>query len=198
MARPAKFTGDQILDATLDLIAGGGPAAATMAAIADRVDAPVGSLYHRFRSRDLLLAHLWIRTVRRFQRGYIAALADDDIDAAAINATLHPIRWARAHLDEIRVLLLHRREDLAARWPEELGEELARLNDDVEAAMLDHVRRRYGAVDDEHVRRLTFALIDLPYAAMRRHVAAGEPPPAVVEDLVVTACRCVLAGDRSD
>jgi hypothetical protein len=29
-------------------------------------------------------------------------------------------------------LLLYRREDLAERWPEELGEELAALNTDVE------------------------------------------------------------------
>jgi AcrR family transcriptional regulator len=193
VARPAKFSEDQILDATLQLVATGGPGAATMSAIAAAVGAPVGSLYHRFASRELLLARLWIRTVRRFQRGFIAALADNDLDAAAIGASLHAVTWARDHLDEARVLLLHRRQDLVARWPQELGDELAQLNDGVEAAVRDHARRRYGSDDEDHLQRLTFALADLPYAAMRRYLAAGEPPPASLEDLVATTCGCVLA-----
>ena len=198
MARPAKFNENQILDATVQLVAAGGPGAATMAAIAETAGAPVGSLYHRFASRELLLARLWIRTVGRFQHGFIAALADDDLDAAAIGAALYGIRWARDHRDEARVLLLHRRQDLAARWPKELGDELAQLNDGVEAAVRDHARRRYGSDDADHLQRLTFALADLPYAAMRRYLAAGEAPPASLEGLVATTCRCVLASDQPD
>jgi len=195
VARPAKFTEDQILDATLQLVASGGPGAATMAAIAEEVGAPVGSLYHRFSSRELLLAGLWMRTVRRFQRGFLDALADSDVDAAATNAALHSLRWAREHLDETRVLLLHRREDLAARWPDELGDDLAQLNDGVAAALQEHARRRYGSDGPERMQHLLFALADVPYAAMRRYIAAGEPPPATIDDLVTTTCRCVLADD---
>lgn len=198
MARPAKFTEDQILDAALQLVAAGGPRSATMAAIAAAVGAPVGSLYHRFPSRELLLARLWIRTVHRFQHGFIEALAGADVDAAAVDAALHAVTWSREHLAEARVLLLHRREELAARWPDELGDELARLNDGARAAMREHARRRFGSDDEVHLQRLAFALADLPYAAMRRYLAAGEPPPASVDRLVVTTCRCVLAGDRSD
>lgn len=198
MARPAKFTEDQLLDAALGLVAAGGPGAATIAAIAAAVNAPVGSLYHRFRSRELLLARLWIRTVRRFQQGFVTALTGEDVDAAAIGAALHAVRWARDHLDEARVLLLHRRQDLAARWPEELGDELARLNDGVEAAVREHARRRYGSADEADLQRLAFALADLPYAAMRRYLADGQPPPTSVDELVETTCRCVLADDRSD
>lgn len=198
MARPAKFSEDQILDATLQLVAAKGPGAATMAAIAEAVGAPTGSLYHRFASRELLLARLWIRTIHRFQQGFVAALEHDDLDAAAIGAALHGVRWARDHADEARVLLLHRREDLAARWPAELGEDLAVLNKGVEAAIRDHARRRYGSDGPEHLQRLMFALADLPYAAMRRFIATGESPPASLEDLVATACRCVLAADRPD
>lgn len=192
LARPAKFSEEQILDATLGLISAGGPDTATIAAIADVVGAPVGSLYHRFRSRDLILAHLWIRTVRRFQEGYLEALADRDLDAAAVGAALHSVRWAREHLDQARLLLLFRRQDLAGRWPAELGDELAGLNARVDAALRDHARRRYGRDDDESLHRVTFALIDIPYAAGRRPLGAGKAPPPWVDDLVVATCRSVL------
>lgn len=196
MARPAKFDEEQILDAALHLVTEGGPGAATIGAIAERMKAPSGSIYHRFQSRDLLLARLWIRTIKRFQRGFLEALAADDLDEAAIGAALHNVRWLREHLAEARVLLLYRREDLAARWPDALGDELAVLNATVETALRDHARRRFGesggAADREALRRVVFALVDVPYAAGRRHVLAAEPPPPSLDDLVTETCRSVL------
>ncbi len=194
MARPAKFDEEQILDAALHLVHEGGPSAATIGAISERMKAPSGSIYHRFRSRDLLLARLWIRTIRRFQRGFLEALAADDLDEAAIGAAVYNVRWLREHLDEGRVLLLYRREDLAARWPEELGDELATLNAEVQTALSEHARRRYGEGGGEALRRVVFAIVDVPYAAGRRHIVAAEPPPPWLDELVAATCRCVLHG----
>lgn len=191
--RRSKFTEDQILDAALRLIAAGGPGAATISAIADLMGAPSGSIYYRFASRDLLFTRLWIRTIKRFQYGFLAALTNDDLEAAALGAALHVVRWAREHVDEARVLLLFRREDLAARWAEELGEELATLNMEVEAALRTYARRRYGQDDKEVEQRVTFALVDVPYAAGRRYLLGGQAPPPAVDDLVVTTCQCILA-----
>src|ERR671918_929405 len=132
MARPAKFTSTDILDAAARLIAEGGPRLATVNTIASDLGAPTGSIYHRFASRELLLARLWIRTIRRAQGGFLEALAIPDLYEAARTAATHIPRWSREHLDDARVLLLYRRADLAARWPEELGEELASLNVQVE------------------------------------------------------------------
>ena len=197
MPRPAKFTEGQILDATMRLIADGGPGAATVNGIAELLGASVGSIYHRFRSHDLLLARLWIRTIKRFQRGFLDALAVDDLDRAALGAAQYNVDWPREHLDEARVLLRYRREELAERWPEELGEELATINAEVFAAMRDHAVRRYGQdADAAAVRRVVFALVDVPYAAGRRHLIAGEPPPPWIDDLVAATCRCVLAIDQ--
>lgn len=182
-----------MLDAALGLVAEGGPGAATVAGIARTLGAPVGSIYHRFESRDLLLARLWIRTVKRFQRGFIEALGGDDLDEAALGAALYNVAWSREHPEEARVLLLYRREDLAERWPEELGEELAALNTDVEKALRDHALRRYGEDGGAAaVRRVVFALVDVPYAAGRRHLINGEPPPPLVDELVTETLRRVL------
>ncbi len=193
MPRPAKFDEDQILDAAMRLVAGGGPAAATISGIAGLLDAPVGSIYHRFGSRDLLLARLWVRTIKRFQRGFIEALGAEDLDGAALGAALYNVQWTRDHLDAARVMLLYRREDLAEKWSDELGDELATLNADVVQAITNHAIRRYGkGADAAAVRRVVFALVDVPYAAGRRHLIAGEPPPPEVDDLVTETFRCIL------
>jgi hypothetical protein len=96
-------------------------------------------------------------------------------------------------LQEARVLLLYRREELAERWPEELGEELAGINADVEAAVMNHAVRRYGeGVDAAAVRRVVFVLVGVPYAVGRRHLINGEPPPPLADELVTETLRCVL------
>ena len=45
---------------------------------------------------------------------------------------------------------------------------------------------------------VTFALIDVPYGAVRRYLAAGKPPPAVVDTFVEQTCECLLFSSRDD
>jgi AcrR family transcriptional regulator len=194
MGRPAKFTSSDMLDAAARLIARGGPRLATVTTIAAELGAPTGSIYHRFASRELLLARLWIRTVRRAQAGFLDALEITDLDRAALTAATHIPRWSREHLDEARVLLLYRRADLAARWPDELGHELANLNVEIEQALRSYTRRRYRRASAGNLGRVTFALVDVPYAAARRSLLTGKPPPVAVDDLVAQVCACVLDG----
>lgn len=195
MGRPAKFDTDQILDVTARIIADGGAGRATVAGIARELGAPNGSIYHRFESRDLLLARLWIRTVRRAQEGFRAALVLVDAEQAATEAALHVPRWSRRNLAEAKLLLLYRREDLAEHWPDELGEELAGLNTDLRAALRVFARRWFGRATAADLETTAFALIDIPYAATRRHLLAGKPPPKLVDDLVMRASRAVLAAE---
>ncbi|WP_067892487.1 TetR/AcrR family transcriptional regulator [Actinomadura chibensis] len=184
MGRPAKFDQDQILDAALAVTADDGPAAATIAAIAGRLGAPSGSLYHRFGSRDLLLATLWTRTVRRFQKGFIEALNADDPESAA----LHTPRWCRTHMAEAAVLLLYRRQDLATTWPTEPTEALATLNTRLTKA-LDAYITRHPTTDRNG---LVFATVDAPYGAVRRHLQERHPPPPYVDALITKTCQAVL------
>lgn len=192
MGRPAKFNTDQILDATAQLVAEGGPGLATVAGIAERLGAPTGSIYYRFDSRDLLLARLWIRTARRAQEGFVAALAQDDVGKAAVDAALHIPRWSRTNVDDACVMVLYRREQLAEQWPKELGEELATLNDSIKAGVRSFVRRRFGSVTKANLDVTMFALLDVPYAAVRRHLHVGNPPPLTVDELVTRTCQCIL------
>ncbi len=77
------------------------------------------------------------------------------------------------------------------------GDELANLNVGVEQALRAYTRRRFGRTTEQALQRVTFALVDVPYAATRRHLLAGEPPPTDVDDLVTQVCACVLGEHRA-
>ncbi|MCX4587161.1 TetR/AcrR family transcriptional regulator [Streptomyces sp. NBC_01481] len=193
MGRKPKFADEDFLDAAMRIAAERGAASVTMSAVAESAGAPVGSVYHRFASRDLLLARLWLRAVRRFQAVFLDAMSADDIDEAAEGAVLQALAWVRERPDEARVLLLHRREDLVARWPDELGPELSTLNDGAARALRAHARKRYGHESGEALERVTFALVDVVYAAVHRHLLAGAAPPPSIDPLAIAACRSVFA-----
>src|SRR5215831_7933247 len=72
MPRRPRFSDAQILDATATLVADGGLGAATIGAIGAVLDAPSGSIYHRFPTRDVLLGRLWLRKASFFQDRFVA------------------------------------------------------------------------------------------------------------------------------
>ncbi|GGV02514.1 hypothetical protein GCM10010275_46960 [Streptomyces litmocidini] len=76
--------------------------------------APRGSVYHRFAGRTALLAEVWLRTVERFQAGYLAVLTGGpDAHRAARAASRHVVAWCRENPAEA-ALLLYGAADLAA------------------------------------------------------------------------------------
>lgn len=195
MGRAAKYTDEEILDGALDLVFDGGPDAARMTAIAKRLGAPSGSIYHRFASRDLLLAALWIRTVKRFQRGFLDAFEADEPLRAAHEAVTHTLDWCGAHAKEAKMLSMYRRADLLAQWPDELGEDLATLNDDVKRAIRRFVVAHFGVVNATTVTRAQFALIEIPYAAVRHMFHAPADAAQLRKSAVAAAMAVLNTGD---
>jgi AcrR family transcriptional regulator len=184
-----------MISAALELVAEGGPQTATVSAIARRVGAPTGSFYHRFRSRDLLLAELWLTVVEAFQEAFLAELEHDDPLEAGLRAAVFWPRWVREHLLEARLMLLHHRRDFVpGAWPEELVERAGALEPRLMGGVRDLCVRRYGAADKDALRRVRFALLDVPYGSLRPYVQAGRSPPAQLDELIAEACRAVLAG----
>jgi AcrR family transcriptional regulator len=193
MGRPARYSAEAILDAAAQLAATHGPSGSTVTAIADSLGAPTGSIYHRFSSKDVLLAELWLRTVEAFQVGFQAALSGPQPRDAGLDAALYTPRWARAHPVPARLLLLHSREDfLPDGWPPEVSQRAAGLTKRGEVALRSFARRALGSANAPAMRRAHYAVIDLPYAAVRSHVRAGEPPPADVDELITAAYRAVV------
>ncbi|MDD5167401.1 MAG: TetR/AcrR family transcriptional regulator [Syntrophales bacterium] len=194
MGRIAHFKNEQFMDAALKIAAGQGPAAVTIAAIAGVVGAPVGSVYHRFQSRDMLLAEVWLRVVSSFQKAFLPALEQGEGLAAA----LHTSRWVRQHPAEARILLLYRREELVAGdWPHDLKERALRIKEELDRGIRDYVGRTFGEnAPEEALGRTHFALIDVPYAAVIRYIRQGKEPPMEVDGYIRQTYSIIMGRER--
>ncbi len=185
-----KFDDGDFLDAALAIIAERGPIAATVGSIAERLKAPVGSFYHRFASRDVLLGELWLRTVLDFQQGITAALDAGD----GLRAALHTPGWVRGHLDEARLLLLYHRDDFVqGGWPPSLRDGVAAQTERMETGFARFARLVFGRAGQDELRRAQFLLAEMPVGAVRQHLHRREPPPPIVDDLIRLTYRAVVA-----
>jgi AcrR family transcriptional regulator len=183
--RTPEYDADRIVTAAGRLIATSGPAAATIGAIARAVGAPTGSIYHRFPSRDVLLAQVWLRAATAFQAEFFRRLAGAPPRRAGLVTALYMAQRVREKPREARLLLVHRREDFIDRgWPAELSREARGLGRQIDNALKDFSRRLTGRADARSVRIVAFAVVEAPFAAVRRHVAANETPPPAVDDLI--------------
>ena|SRR6185437_14069382 len=193
MGSPA-FDNTDFLDAALALAAEHGPSGVTVAAISARLKAPTGSFYHRFESRDALLAELWFKTLLSFQEGITAALDAGD----GLRAALHTPAWVRRHLDEGRLLLLYHRDDFAhGDWPRTFKDRLAEQGRRGEARLKNFARETFGRAGPGEMRRTRFLLSDVPVGAVRQHLIRRERPPKIVDELIRLTWHAVVGECRS-
>ena len=188
MARP-KFADADFLEAALAIAAERGPLAVTIGSITERLKAPVGSFYHRFASRDVLLGELWLRTVLEFQQGISAALDAGD----GLGAALHTPAWVRGHLDEACLLLLYHRDDFVqGGWPSSLRDGVAAQTARMEGGFARFARLVFGRSGRDELRRAQFLLAEMPVGAVRQHLLRREPPPPIVDELIRITYRAVV------
>jgi AcrR family transcriptional regulator len=197
MTRLTQHPADDILDATRRLVLDKGVKSATVDAIAAESGAPVGSLYHRFGSRDGLLAELWVRAVRRSQAAFIAAAEHPDPEEAAVRAALSIHDFVRRHREDATLLASFRRHDLIreARSPG-LIRELKELNRPLEEALARLARRLFGKPTRAAMEQTVLAVVDIPMGAVRRHLLAGSELPDALAEHLETAVRAILRTDR--
>jgi AcrR family transcriptional regulator len=188
-----KFSREDFLEATLAIIAERGVSAVTVAAVSEHLGSPTGSFYHRFASRDVLLASVWLQGVLEFQAGISAALEVGD----GLQAALHTPAWVRKHPDQAHLLLLYDRKDfLHGEWPPELRERVAEMTQRIEAASRRWARVIFGKEGREEMRLAQFLISELPVATVRQHLLRGEPPPQLIDQIIGATYRAVLADYR--
>lgn len=194
MGRTPKYERKDIVGATLRLVADRGPQAVTVAAVASEVGAPTGSIYHRYPSRERLLAELWMEVVEGFQSSFVAALATaNDIEGAG-KAVRSMAAWTRDHALEARLLLLHRRQDFVpGDWPPELVQRAASLDPQLGSALRAFARRAFGQVERDSMAVLRFALLDAPFGGIKPYVQAGKPVPPIVDELIERGAHAILS-----
>ena len=185
MPRPARYTVDELLDAAAALLTDGGPTAVTMSAVARAVGAPSGSMYHRFPTRAALCGGLWIRTEERFHAGLTAALsASEEPQTRCVAAARFTVQWCREHPSEAQVLLAGADALCAADWPDHLTAARRRLR---------RKQRQVLAELPGDVDRVNAAIVDIPYAVVRRHLLAGGVIPKTADDIVADCAGALIA-----
>ncbi len=194
-----KHETDVILDAAWALVLGGGPRAASVAAIARASGAPVGTLYHRFGDRNGILTAAWLRALERFQARAMAPetnAAGNTAADSAVAMAVAAISFARELPDDARLLLTIRPADLLDGEPDVAFQEtLAAMNAPLNERVGVLARQLYGSSDPRSVDAVARAVADLPYAVVRRH-AHDEPMPSWLETDVAASARAMLAQYR--
>lgn len=192
MVKPVRFTTDQILDAATEAVHEHWRAT-TVAHVTTLLDAPSGSIYHRFASRDALFAAAWIRSVRRYHAQFndIADIVDP-IEAIVETGLLIP-RFCRAHPQDARMLTVFRYRDLEAAPPAGLEDELRDLNAPVGRLLSHLAERRYGRVSKRGLEIMALAARDTPLGMVRSLI--GESIPRWLDEPVRAACEAVARLD---
>ena len=191
--RRALFDNADFLAAARSLASERGPAAVTVDSVTQSLNAPKGSFYYRFPSRDALLGELWLATVLAYQKGFVEAIEAGD----GLSAALHTPAWVRLHLDDARLLLLYSRHDFVqGDWPATLkrgGADQARR---FETCLRTFARNAFGCADAAELRRASFVLAEVPVAAVKQHLQRREPPPPLVDDLIRRTYHAIVDPNR--
>ncbi|WP_445167201.1 TetR/AcrR family transcriptional regulator [Mycolicibacterium sp. Dal123E01] len=196
MAPPRKHETDAILDAARGLLLAEGPRAASVAAIAKVSGAPAGTLYHRFGNRDGVVTAVWLRALERFQARAMAASGSGAVEVAVAMAVA-AVGFARECNEDARLLLTIRAGDLRDAEPDlEFAATVATMNAPLVDRVAELARQLYGRDDTRSIDAVNRAVVDLPYAVVRRH-ARNDPMPPWVEADLAASVRALLTG-RSD
>ncbi len=190
MAPPRKHDTDAILDAARALVLSEGPRAASVSAIATASGAPVGTLYHRFGNRNGVLTTAWIRALERFQDAVLTAADEPDAMAAAVAMTTAAIGFGRRYGEDAKLLLNLRPSDLLDGAPDsDLRVRLERMNAPLIAQLRRIARELFGTDEPRTMDTVSRAVVDLPYAALRRHASAANLPDWLESDLAEATRR---------
>ncbi|QQP93040.1 TetR/AcrR family transcriptional regulator (plasmid) [Skermanella sp. TT6] len=183
MVRTARFSEKDFVDAATALVAEGGPAAATMQAIARRVGAPTGSIYHRFESRAAVIGMAWNTAYASF----VGVLAPLLREGRPREAALAILPWSRENGHRARFLLLNEPVTLFedSPPPAPLREALETLEDELDGAFRACVVAcGDGTVRDEELARARFLIFDAPIAILRPHLSRGAALPSFAERMI--------------
>jgi AcrR family transcriptional regulator len=185
----ALFDNADFLAAARSLVSERGPAAVTVDSVTQSLNAPKGSFYYRFASRDALLGELWLATVLDYQKGFVEAIEAGD----GLSAALHTPAWVRLHLDDARLLLLYNRHDFVqGDWPAPLKRGVADQARRFETCLRTFARQAFGRGDTAELRRASFVLAEVPVAAVKQHLQRREPPPPLVDELIRRTYQAII------
>lgn len=190
MTRPAKYSVDDLLDAAAAAVVDHGKEA-TLQQVAAAAGAPIGSLYHRFASRDELMARLWVRSIQRFHEGLLAVGDDADPHGALVAMALHIPRFCRDNPADALAMTLHRQPVLAASTTGDLQDVVATINDDINGRYVRLARAHWGRLTKRREFLVMMGCLQSPYGLVRPYCGAAVPKE--LDDIVRASTEAILA-----
>jgi AcrR family transcriptional regulator len=186
----AKFTADGILDACAEEVLATG-SDVRIAGIARRLNAPTGSIYHRFGSREELLVRLWLRSVGRFHADYLASGDQADPESALLGMAECVVTFTCEHPQDAVAMTLYRQSRLALTAPESCREDVEHVNDRIHRRLAELTELRFPQPTERHKSLVRIAAAENPYGLVRPYLWTAVPGwmPAVA----VASSRAILA-----
>ncbi len=202
MARPRLHSHDDLLDVAEQLVTSGDPAGLTLRSLATSSGASNGTIYHAFRSKEELLARLWLRATARLgtimkeavrsagQTAHGSAAAQEAVVAVA----LAPVVLTRRHPASAQLFFAQRSDQLFS----------ADLAPDVVASLEVEQKRFTGMLialaagvwdrkDRFAVESIAACVVDVPGGILRRALIEGRGVDDATERRIEAAVRAILA-----
>jgi AcrR family transcriptional regulator len=184
MVRKALFSDAKVFEEVGRLMAKDGTV--TTSAVQQAAKLSTGSLYHRFGSREGLLAETWAFALFSFQPHIIKALAEPEIPVGEI-AAVTP-RFCREHRAQALILsCCNSQQFLSKDSPIAIQRRIKETNRATGIALMEFVQRRGFDLDASRM-----ALIAFPLAAVQQYLPDREVPP-IVDQQVALAAGAILA-----
>ncbi len=145
-----------------------------------------GSVYHRFESREALLAETWLHAVQLFQSGFLAALRSGGPDAGAEAALATP-RFCRDNPAPAAILACCRQSEFTGSGtPPDLAAKIAAVNEAGDSEFRRFVRRI-----NRPLLNCRLAIIAYPLAAVRMYLPQ-RPVPTQIDAEIRKAYRAAM------
>ncbi|MFK7958494.1 MAG: TetR/AcrR family transcriptional regulator [Lysobacterales bacterium] len=152
----------------------------------------VGSLFHRFGSREGLLAEAWLDALVAFQTVFLGALDGASHDAG-LQAALATPRFCRREPDRAALLACCRASEfLSSKTPKPISKSIKNANRAVEKAV-----RGFSHQQTLSIQCCRLALAAIPLGAVRIYLP-GQPVPKSVDRYIEAAYKAVTAADSVD
>jgi AcrR family transcriptional regulator len=202
MARPRLHSRDDLLDVAEQLVTSGDPAGLTLRSLATSSGASNGTIYHAFRSKEELLARLWLRATARLgtimeeavqsigQTAHASTAAREAVVAVAVA----PVVFTRRHPASAQLFFAQRSDQLFS----------ADLAPDIIVSLEVEQKRFTGMLialaagvwdrkDRFAVEAIAACVVDIPGGILRRALIEGRGVDDATERRIEAAVRAILA-----
>lgn len=184
MGRKSTLNEAEVFDAVGRLVSKHG--SLTLRDVVCETGVSIGSLYHRYNSREDLLALTWLDAVDTFQTWFLEALESGARDAGEQAALVTP-RFCRANPARARVLVCCRREELLhENISREISERIKGVNTKVTRKVV-----QFAKTNGFSIEACRLGLVAFPLGAVQSYLP-NMPIPEQVDTYVAAAFRSAV------